>query len=253
MENKKVLMIIPAYNEQDNIIRLIEDIKEKHSKYDYIIVNDGSIDHTSRRCHRKGYNIIDLPINLGLAGAFQTGLKYAYFHGYEYAIQIDADGQHKPEYIQKMFEKMEEGYDIVIGSRYLEEKKEKSLRMFGSRLISAAIFLTTGKKVTDPTSGMRMFNRDMIREFALSLNYGPEPDTISYLLNQGANIAEVQVKMEERISGESYLTFGKSIMYMLRMLISILFIQKFRKRDERFRQKRGFAISDDIIEGERNV
>lgn len=248
MENKKVLMIIPAYNEQNNIIKVIEEIKTNYPQYDYVIINDGSIDHTSRRCHRKGYNIVDLPVNLGLAGAFQTGLKYAYFHGYEYAIQFDADGQHKPEYINKMFLKMEEGYDIVIGSRFLEEKKEKSLRMLGSVLLSFAILITTGKKVTDPTSGMRMFNRDMIREFALSLNYGPEPDTISYLLKQGANVAEVQVTMGERISGESYLNLCTSVMYMLRMLISILFIQNFRKRDMRFRQKRNLAIKEDMGE-----
>lgn len=250
MNKNKVLMIIPAYNEQDNIIRVIEEIKDNYPQYDYVIINDGSIDHTSRRCHRKGYNIVDLPVNLGLAGAFQTGLKYAYFHGYQYAIQIDADGQHRPEYISKMFKKMEEGYDIVIGSRFLEKKKERSMRMLGSFLISLAIRLTTGKKITDPTSGMRMFNRDMIREFALSLNYGPEPDTISYLLKQGASVAEVQVTMEERISGESYLNFSRSCIYMLRMLISILFIQSFRKRDVRFRQKRKLAIGDDI--GEEN-
>ncbi|MDO4556002.1 MAG: glycosyltransferase family 2 protein [Lachnospiraceae bacterium] len=248
MENKKVLMIIPAYNEQDNIIRVVEKIKKNYPQYDYIIVNDGSIDHTSRRCHKKGYNIIDLPINLGLAGAFQTGLKYAYFHGYEYAIQFDADGQHKPEYINAMFEKMQQGYDIIIGSRFVDKKKEISLRMLGSVVLSLAIWLTTGKRVTDPTSGMRMFNRDMIREFALSINYGPEPDTISYLLKQGANVAEVQVEMEERISGESYLNMSTAVLYMIRMLISIFFIQNFRKRDGRFREKRNLAIKDDVRE-----
>lgn len=250
MDNNKVLMIIPAYNEQDNIVRVVEEIKKNYPQYDYVIINDGSIDHTSRRCHRKGYNIVDLPVNLGLAGAFQTGLKYAYFHGYQYAIQIDADGQHRPEYIGKMFEKMEQGYDIVIGSRFVDEKKDVSLRMLGSTLLSMAIRITTGKKITDPTSGMRMFNRDMIREFALNINYGPEPDTISYLLKQGASVAEVQVHMEERISGESYLNFTTSCLYMLRMLISIFFIQSFRKRDGRFRQKRNLAIKEDIREGE---
>ena len=101
-----------------------------------------------------------------------------------------------------------------------------------SRLIAVATRLTTGKKVKDPTSGMRMFNKKMIAEFALNLNYGPEPDTISYLLKQGATIAEVQVEMDERIAGESYLNITKSMMYMLRMLMSILLIQNFRKRRE---------------------
>ena len=167
-----------------------------------------------------------------MAGAFQTGLKYAYQKGYDYAIQFDADGQHLPQYIGPMLDKMQEGYDIVIGSRFVNEKKPNSLRMLGSNMISLAMRITTGRKVNDPTSGMRMFNKKMIEEFALNMNYGPEPDTVSYLLKQGATIAEVQVQMEERIAGTSYLTLGRSIMYMMRMLISILLIQNFRKRQK---------------------
>ena len=129
-----------------------------------------------------------------------------------------------------MIEKIEEGYDIVIGSRFVEKKKPKSMRMLGSALISTAMRISTGCKVKDPTSGMRMFSKKMIKEFAVSLNYGPEPDTISFLLKQGATITEVQADMEERIEGESYLTLGRSISYMIRMLTSILFIQNFRKR-----------------------
>ncbi len=224
------LVIIPAFNEQDNIIRVIENLKTNYPQYDYVIINDGSADSTPEICMAKGYELIDLPVNLGLAGAFQTGLKYAYRKGYDYAIQFDADGQHRPEYIEPMLQKMQEGYDIVIGSRFVTEKKPRSLRMLGSNLISFAVKLTTGKKVNDPTSGMRMFNKKMIEEFALNMNYGPEPDTVSYLLKQGATITEVQVEMDERIAGTSYLTLGRSVMYMLRMLISILLIQNFRKR-----------------------
>lgn len=226
----KCLVIIPAYNEQDNIVRVIENLKNNYPQYDYVIINDGSADSTPEICKKKGYELIDLPVNLGLAGAFQTGLKYAYEKGYDYAIQFDADGQHRPEYIEPMLEKMEEGYDIVIGSRFVTRKKPKSLRMLGSNLISFAMRLTTGHKVKDPTSGMRMFNKKMIEEFALNMNYGPEPDTVSYLLKQGATIAEVQVSMDERTAGTSYLTLGRSMMYMMRMLISILLIQNFRKR-----------------------
>ena len=228
----KCLLVIPAYNEQDSIVRVIENLKNNFPQYDYVIINDGSADSTPEICRAKGYELIDLPVNLGLAGAFQTGLKYAYQKGYDYAIQFDADGQHLPEYIEAMLEKMQEGYDIVIGSRFVSEKKPKSLRMLGSNLISMAMRLTTGRKVNDPTSGMRMFNKKMIAEFALNMNYGPEPDTVSYLLKQGATIAEVQVQMEERIAGASYLTMGRSMMYMLRMLISILLIQNFRKRQK---------------------
>ena len=228
----KCLVIIPAYNEQDNIVRVIENLKNNYPQYDYVIINDGSADSTPEICRAKGYELIDLPVNLGLAGAFQTGLKYAYLKGYDYAIQFDADGQHLPQYIGPMLEKMQEGYDIVIGSRFVNEKKPKSLRMLGSNMISLAMRITTGRKVNDPTSGMRMFNKKMIEEFALNINYGPEPDTVSYLLKQGATIAEVQVQMEERIAGTSYLTMGRSIMYMMRMLISILLIQNFRKRQK---------------------
>ncbi len=228
----RCLVIIPAYNEEENIERVIENLKEHYSFYDYVVINDGSSDNTSGICKKRDYEMIDLPVNLGLAGAFQTGLKYAYRRGYDYAIQFDADGQHRPEFIAPMLEKMKEGYDIVIGSRFVTEKKPHSMRMLGSNLISLATRLTTGRKVKDPTSGMRMFNKKMIAEFALNLNYGPEPDTISYLLKQGATIAEVQVEMDERIAGESYLNLSRSVMYMLRMLLSILFIQNFRKRRE---------------------
>lgn len=228
----KCLVIVPAYNEEENIVRVIENLKENYAAYDYVVINDGSSDNTASLCRKKGYELIDLPVNLGLAGAFQTGLKYAYRRGYDYAIQFDADGQHRPEFIGAMLDKIQEGYDIVIGSRFVTEKKPHSLRMLGSNLISLATRLTTGRKVKDPTSGMRMFNKKMIAEFALNLNYGPEPDTISYLLKQGATIAEVQVEMDERIAGESYLNLSKSVMYMMRMLLSILFIQNFRKRRE---------------------
>ncbi len=228
----KCLIIIPAFNEEESIERVVDNLRENYSQYDYVIVNDGSSDRTGDICRKRGYEIIDLPVNLGLAGAFQTGLKYAYRKGYDYALQFDADGQHRPEFIAPMLEKMQEGYDIVIGSRFVTEKKPGSLRMLGNNLIAIATRMTTGKKVKDPTSGMRVFNRKMIGEFALNMNYGPEPDTISYLVKQGATIAEVQVEMDERQGGESYLNLSRSMMYMIRMLLSILLIQNFRKRRE---------------------
>ena len=124
----------------------------------------------------------------------------------------------------------EQKMDIVIGSRFLTQKKPHTLRMLGSSLISFAIRITTGKQLTDPTSGMRMFNRKLITEFSTRLNYGPEPDTIAYLLRNKARVQEVQVSMDERIAGESYLNMARSIRYMMNMLISILFIQFFRVR-----------------------
>ena len=227
----KTLIVIPAYNEQDNIKRVVDNIIENYPQFDYVVVNDGSRDNTSAICHENGYNIVDLPVNLGLAGAFQTGLKYAYKMGYDKAIQYDADGQHLAEYIQTMADCMDsEEMDIVIGSRFVTVEKPRTMRMLGSRVIALAIFLTTGKKLTDPTSGMRMFNKKMIKEFALDANYGPEPDTISYLMRNGAKVKEVQVEMRERIAGESYLNPVNRIKYMVKMGISIVLIQWFRRR-----------------------
>lgn len=227
----KTLVVIPAYNERENIKRVVDNLTGNYPQFDYIIVNDGSKDQTSAICHRNGYNIIDLPVNLGLRGAFQAGLKYAHKHGYEKAVQFDADGQHLPQFIQPMADCMDEtGADIVIGSRFVTEKKPKSLRMIGSRVISLAVFLTTGKKLTDPTSGMRMFNAKMIAEFARDANYAPEPDTISYLMKNGAAVNEVQVQMRERIAGESYLNPVNRVKYMVKMGISIVLIQWLRRR-----------------------
>lgn len=227
---KELLIIIPAYNEEENIERVVKNIINNYGQFDYIVVNDGSKDRTADICRENGFELLDLPINLGLAGAFQAGLKYAYAKGYSYAIQFDADGQHRPEYIEPMLMKMKEGYDIVIGSRFVKERKDKSLRMFGSRMLTLAINITTGVRVSDPTSGMRMFASDMIKEFAQNLNYGPEPDTISYLLKNGAKIAEVQAEMDERQFGESYLNMINSIKYMVKMIVSIVLIQNVRKR-----------------------
>lgn len=226
----KLLIVIPAYNEEENIKSVVTHIQEQYKEYDYIVVNDGSKDRTADICYENGYEILDLPVNLGLAGAFQTGLKYAFREGYQYVVQFDADGQHCPEFISLMLEKIEEGYDIVIGSRFVNIKKNKSIRMIGSRMITLAIKMTTGIRVSDPTSGMRMFSKNMIQEFAQNLNYGPEPDTISYLIKNGARVSEVSVKMKERQFGTSYLDFIGSIKYMIKMLVSILIIQNFRKR-----------------------
>ena len=227
----RLLIVIPAYNEEENIERVVDGLIRNFPQYDYIVVNDGSKDKTAAVCRARGYRLIDLPVNLGLAGAFQTGLRYAAENDYDCAMQLDADGQHRPEYIEPMLEALEQGADIVIGSRFLTVKKPKTLRMLGSYIISWSIRLTTGRAICDPTSGMRMFNRAMVEEFAQNLNYGPEPDTISYLIKNGAVVREVQVEMGERTAGQSYLTFYKSVQYMVKMAISILLIQWFRKRD----------------------
>lgn len=227
----KILIIIPAYNEEANIVGVVEKLRREVPQYDYIVVNDGSRDHTARICREHGFELIDLPVNLGLTGAVQAGMRYAYQMGYDAAIQIDGDGQHNPAYIPEMERIMEaERCDVVVGSRFVTQKRPKSLRMLGNVIISWAVKLTTGKTMSDPTSGMRLFSRPLIRCFANELNFGPEPDTVSYLLRCGAQMQELQVTMNERVAGESYLTFGRSMKYMMEMCISIFMIQGFRKK-----------------------
>lgn len=223
----RVLAIVPAHNEEGSIVSTVNGLKSKG--IDYLVINDGSTDDTERICLENGFNILTLPVNLGLAGGFQTGMKFAYAHNYDCAIQFDADGQHLPGYVAPMVEWMEEsGSDIVIGSRFLNEGKPFSARMVGSALISGLIRLTTGKKINDPTSGMRLYNRRTIEILAHGTDLSPEPDTISLLLRKGLSVSEFQVSMEERVSGESYLNFGRSLSYMARTCISILFVQWFR-------------------------
>ena len=226
----KLLIIIPAYNEQASIERVVGALIRDYPQYDYIVVNDGSSDDTAEICGKCGYRVLNLPINLGLSGAFQAGLRYADKNGYDYAIQYDADGQHLPEYIKPMLDAFSDNADIVIGSRFCEKNKPRNLRMVGSYLISWAITLASGARICDPTSGMRMYNKRMISEFANNLNYGPEPDTISYLIKHGAKVKEVQVAMQERIAGKSYFSLVVSIKYMVRMILSILLIQIFRSQ-----------------------
>lgn len=229
--NRRVIAVVPAYNERDNIVSTIEDLRSNAPGVDYVIVNDGSKDDTLSICREHGYNVIDLPVNLGLAGAFQTGMRYAYEHGYDYAIQFDADGQHSAAYIYEMIRVAgAKDANIVIGSRFATQKKPLSARMAGSVLISAMILLTTRKRIQDPTSGMRLFDRQMIPLFANEMDFGPEPDTISLLMRWGYKVEETQVEMRERTAGESYLNFTKSITYMLRMSISILLVQWFRRK-----------------------
>lgn len=226
-----ILAIVPAYNEQDNIDSTVNDLMCNAPGVDYVVINDGSTDHTLEICMKNGYNFVSLPTNLGLAGAFQTGMKYAHERGYEYAIQFDADGQHSAAYIAKMVEEARKNKaNIVIGSRFCSQKKPFSARMAGSFLISLMILLTARKKIQDPTSGMRLFDSEMIELFASENDFGPEPDTVSLLIKHGAAVSEIQVEMRERTAGESYLTFTKSLSYMLRMSISILFVQWFRRK-----------------------
>lgn len=229
----KTLLIIPAYNEAENIERVVDNLIENYPQYDYVVINDGSRDDTRKILHNRGYNYLDLPVNTGLAGAFRCGVRYANAVGYDYVVQFDGDGQHRAESIAPMLEKMQSSdSDIVIGSRFCEKKKDHSARMLGSRLITSAIRLKTGKIVKDPTSGLRMYNKRMIKLVGYDMAYTPEPDTLAYMIRCGAKVEEVQVEMDERIFGTSYLNVWNSVKYMITVVFNTLFLQWVRKKEE---------------------
>lgn len=224
-----LLILVPAYNEADNLKHVIDDLTEKCPQYDYVIINDGSTDHTLDVCRENGYNVLDLPVNLGLAGGFQAGMRYAVQNGYKYAVQFDADGQHLAEYVRPMYECAErEQCDIVIASRYVDRKKGMSFREIGSRLIALCILLTTGKRIKDPTSGMRLYGKSIMQKIARQMNYDPEPDTLAALIKRGAKVCEIPAVMNERISGASYLNPVNSVKYMVYMCTSILVVNWMR-------------------------
>lgn len=226
----KVLIIIPAYNEALNIEKTIKDVKD-NTNYDYIIVNDCSKDNTKQICEKNKFEFISLPINYGLTSGIQIGMKYAMQNDYDIAIQFDGDGQHQAKYIKDLAKQIEDGNcDIAIGSRFINEKKPISIRMFGSNIISMFIKICTLKTIKDPTSGMRAYNRKAIKEYVTNSSLSPEPDTMVYFIKRGLKIKEVQVEMSEREFGESYLNIWKSMEYMINQVFSIIFVQSWTKR-----------------------
>lgn len=226
----KVLIIIPAYNEELNIEKTVNDVKN-NTEYDYVVINDCSKDNTKKVCEKNGFNMISLPVNYGLTSGIQIGMKYAYENDYDIVIQFDGDGQHQAKYLKNLVEKIEkDNCDIAIGSRFEKKKKPHSMRMLGSNIIQFAIKVVTGKRITDPTSGMRAYDKKAIKEFITNTSLTPEPDTIVYMIKKGFDVQEVQVEMKEREFGESYLNAFKSIEYMLSMMFSIVFIRAFTKK-----------------------
>lgn len=220
----KTLVIIPAYNEQDNIVDLVENIKSYN--LDYLVINDCSKDDTAKILDEHHFSHFDLPINLGIAGVTRVGFLYARDNGYDCAICIDGDGQHQPKYISKLTDEIEAGMDYCVGSRFVSEKKPNSMRMLGSRILCALIRLKTGKKISDPTSGMRALSRKVIEEFSQSMNFYAEPDTVCYLMHKGFKVKEVQVEMLERQGGVSYFRSPfKSMYFMLAEIVTILFVR----------------------------
>ena len=225
----KTLVVIPAYNEALNIEKTVHDLEVNAPEVDYVVVNDGSKDNTLEVLKKNDFNYIDGFCNLGLFGAVQTGFKLAAKEDYDVVIQFDGDGQHSAKYIAPLVKEIEKGNNIVIGSRFVDEKKPFTARMMGSRLIAEAIKLMTGKTITDPTSGFRAYDRACIKDYASEMNNPPEPDTLVYMLRKQRKIKEIQVQMSDREFGESYLNLVNTIKYMSRMMVSIFLIQPFRK------------------------
>ncbi len=215
----EVLLIIPAYNEAGNIERVVDELIADYPQFDYVVVTDGPTDGTDRICAYRGYNTVNLPENMGLTMCFHNGMKYADDMDYKYAVQFDGDGQHRPEYIEAMKRKADEGYDLVMGSRFIGlDNHMNAVRSLGSHIIRLVILLRTGVRVTDPTCGLRLYNRKLIKLFAKHTDLAPEPDTVARLIKSGARVAEVPVKVADREAGESYLKPVKAAKYMLRMV-----------------------------------
>lgn len=228
----KSIVIIPAYNEEKSIVKTVQDICEHAPEFDYIIINDCSTDHTLDICRENQLHVLNLPINLGIGGAVQTGFLYAYTNGYDYAVQFDGDGQHDARYLQKMRDYMaEQKADMLIGSRFLEKEGFQStgMRRFGIRYFSVLIKLLTGVTITDPTSGMRMINRDIIALYSESYpkDY-PEPESVVSIINRGKKVLEYPVEMRKRMEGTSSISPLKSVYYMIKVTLAIL-IEMLRK------------------------
>ena len=222
----KNLIIIPSFNEQECIKDTVEMIRREAPDFDYVVINDHSTDNTLNILKQNQINYINLPANLGIGGAVQTGYLYAYENGYDTAVQVDADGQHDPKYLSMMLDTMKkENADMIIGSRFIENKGFQSTfaRRIGITYFTKLIHMLTGTTITDPTSGLRMGNRKVIELFAKDYprDY-PEPESIVALLKRGMKIKEVPVMMRERQGGVSSINLKKSVYYMVKVTMAIL-------------------------------
>lgn len=221
----RVLVIIPAYNEQECIVNTINKLNKDYPQADYIVVNDCSKDSTEDILLSNGKNFVSLGSNLGIGGAVQTGYKYALNNNYDIAIQIDGDGQHNTEYLSAVIEPILKGdADVVIGSRFIEKKGFQSsfFRRLGINILNFFIFICTGLKITDCTSGYRAVNRRFIEQFATDYPYDyPEPEAIVMAKLKKARIKEVPVIMNERESGVSSIRPIHSLYYMVKVSLSI--------------------------------
>lgn len=227
-----ILIIIPAYNEEGSIGKVVEEVRAHLPQADILIVNDGSRDLTSIKARSFGATVLDLPFNLGIGGAMQAGYKYACEKSYDIAVQVDADGQHDPKEIPKLLHALAEmKVDMVIGSRFLGDSEFKSsiVRRVGIWLFSGVISTIARQKITDPTSGFRAANRKAIELFASDYPQDyPEPEVVVLLHQCGLKMGEVSVGMNKRYSGESSITKIRSVYYVVKVLLAI-FVDCFKK------------------------
>ena len=222
----KKLIIIPAYNESENILNTIKCIEKDAPDFDYVVINDCSKDNTLEILENNHLNFVNLPVNLGIGGAVQTGYQYALENGYDIAVQVDGDGQHDPKFLGNLFETLvKENADMVIGSRFIKNEGFQStfMRRVGITYFTKLIHSLTGKTITDPTSGFRMCNRKVIELFSKDYprDY-PEPESIVALLKRKMKVIEVPVQMKERQGGESSINASKSVYYMIKVSLAIL-------------------------------
>lgn len=225
-QKNKTLIIIPAYNEGDNIEKVVDNLITNFPQYDYVIINDGSTDHTKKVCCGRGYEVLNLPINMGIGGAVQTGYRYARDNDYDVAVQIDGDGQHDVGFLDKMIRYMEEEQaDCVIGSRFVEKEgfQSSGMRRIGIKFLSFLGWVLTGVRVKDITSGYRLVNRRFINIFAedYPADY-PEPEAMVIAAVHGGKITEYPVVMRDRENGISSITLKKSVYYMFKVTLAML-------------------------------
>ena len=236
----KVLLIIPSYNEEENVLenyqKILDYNKKNHTNFDAVVINDGSTDKTEEICIKNNIPYITLIHNLGIGGAVQTGYKYAFENGYDVAVQFDGDGQHDIRYVKNIVKPIKDGKaNMVIGSRFINKGssdfQSSKARRAGISIISFFIKIVTGKKIYDTTSGFRAVDRDLIKRFAsiYPVEY-PEPVSTTEILKLGYNIDEVPVSMNERVGGISSIRAWKNIYYMINVVLSIVIIGVGRSR-----------------------
>ena len=230
----KAIVIVPAYNEQDNIRNTLKDLRENGAGADILVMNDCSTDRTEEILKEEGVNYLSFPVNLGIGGGVQAGYQYARDNGYGIAIQFDGDGQHEAKYLKDLMAPLISGEaDIAIGSRFVEHEgfQSSGARRLGIGILSRLIRVLCGVKVLDVTSGMRAVNRRFIEEYAehYAQDY-PEPEALLYAGLRKARIREVPVQMRERENGKSSISAARSIYYMVKVSLALIMGRLMKKR-----------------------